>query len=235
MVYVPAGQFQMGSTEGQRDERPVHTVTLDGFWIDRTEVTNGQYERCVAARVCEPPYFADSRHRDEYYGHPNYVTFPVIKVGWFDARAYCEWAGARLPTEAEWEYAACGNDGRIYPWGDEEPNCDKANYWHGDEGCIKDTAPVGYHSAGVSWCGTHDMAGNVWEWVADVYGVYPAKPQVNQTGPSAGRYRVLRGGSWFNDAFSMRCANRDRDPADSPYAEGRGFYSTGFRCARNEK
>jgi serine/threonine-protein kinase len=233
MVFVPSGEFEMGSTDGQRDERPVHTVALDSFWIDSTEVTNGQYQRCVEAGVCLLPWHVDSRTRDTYYDDSAYTEYPVVKVGWLDATHYCEWAGVRLPTEAEWEYAARGSEGRIYPWGDDEPDCEKANYWAGDEGCARDTAAVGSYPAGVSWCGAYDMAGNVWEWVADIYGEYPTERQVNPAGAAAGRYRVLRGGSWFNDAFSMRTANRDRDPAQTPYAEGRGFYSTGFRCARD--
>ena len=227
MVYVPAGEFEMGSTNGRRDEQPVHTVALDGFWIDRTEVTNGQYERCVEAGVCDPPESSNSRTRDTYYGDSDYVDYPVVEVGWPRSRTYCEWAGARLPTEAEWEYAARGSDGREYPWGNDEPDCDKANYWEPEAECAIDTVAVGSYPAGASWCGAHDMGGNVWEWIADHYGEYPAERQVNPTGAPFGPYRGMRGGSWFNDGVSMRCANRDRDPAYT------WFYSVGFRCAKS--
>jgi formylglycine-generating enzyme required for sulfatase activity len=234
MVYVPAGEFEMGSIDW-RDEQPIHTVALDSFWLDRTEVTNGQYERCVDSGACDPPTFSDSRTRAAYYGHADYADYPVVKVGWYDAKAYCEWAGVWLPTEAEWEYAARGSDGHMYPWGNGEPDCEKANFWHGEEGCARDTAAVGSYPVDVSWCGAYDLAGNVSEWVADVYGEYPSERQVNPTGALAGRYRVIRGGSWFNNAFTMRGANRDRDPPFSPYAPGRGFYSLGFRCAKSSE
>ena len=227
MVYVPAGEFEMGSNDGRRDEQPVHTVALGGFWIDRTEVTNGQYERCVKAGACEPPVESDSRTRDTYYGDGDYADYPVVKVGWPHARTYCEWTGARLPTEAEWEYAAQGSDGRKYPWGNDEPDCEKANYWDPEENCAVDTTAVGSYPAGASWCGAHDLAGNVWEWVADRFGEYPSEQQVNPTGADVGWYRGMRGGSWFNGADSMRCANRDKDPARS------WFYAVGFRCAKS--
>lgn len=225
VVYVPEGEFEMGSNEGRRDEQPIHTVALDGFWIDRTEVTNEQYERCVEAGACDSPVASDSRTRNTYYGDSDYATYPVVKVGWPHARTYCEWAGARLPTEAEWEYAARGSDGRKYPWGNDEPDCEKANYWDPEVNCAVDTTAVGSYPAGASWCGAYDLGGNVWEWVADLHGEYPSARQVNPTGSSVGWYRVMRGGSWFNGADSMRCANRDKDPAKA------WFYSVGFRCA----
>lgn len=228
MMYVPAGTFEMGSTDGRRDEQPVHTVTLDGFWIDRTEVTNAQYERCVEAGACDPPVASDSRTRDTYYGDDDYADYPVVKVGWPHAHAYCEWAGARLPTEAEWEYAARGSDGRKYPWGNDEPTCETANFWDPEVNCVVDTTAVGSYPAGTSWCGAYDLGGNVWEWIADHYDEYPSEPQVNPTG-GIGPYRGMRGGSWYNDAVSMRCANRDRDPAWT------WFYSVGFRCAKSAK
>jgi serine/threonine-protein kinase len=233
MVYVPGGEFEMGSLDGQPDEAPVHVVELDGFWVDSTEVTNGQYERCVAAGSCQPPAALNSRTREAYYGAEEYRDYPVIKVNWHDARQYCAWAGVRLPTEAEWEYAARWTDGRAFPWGDTEPDCDRANYWGSQGVCVGDTTPVGAYLTGRSWCGAYDMGGNVWEWLEDVYAEYSPERQLNPRGALSGRYRVMRGGSWTNDEASMRCANRDRDPAQTPYVDDRGFYSLGFRCARD--
>jgi formylglycine-generating enzyme required for sulfatase activity len=225
MVYVPAGEFEMGSAEGDSDEQPVHIVALDGFWIDQTEVTNGQYQRCVESGDCNPPVESRSSTRDSYYGNSTYDDYPVIYVSWHQANAYCEWAGARLPTEAEWEYAARGSDGRTYPWGNSVPDCDKANYWDKEDGCVGDTTAVGSYAAGVSWCGALDMAGNVWEWVADWYADYPSGREVNPTGPSSGESRVLRGGSWVRAANRLRCTYRNRAPPDN-WGGHRGF-----RCA----
>ena len=225
MLDVPAGEFEMGSTEGRSDEQPVHTVVLDGFWIDRTEVTNDQYRRCVEAGVCEPLARNGSRTRDSYYDDSAYDDYPVIYVSWRQATDYCAWAGGRLPTEAEWEYAARGSDGRTYPWGSDAPDCDKANY----SGCVGDTTAVGSCPAGISWCGALDMAGNVWEWVADWYGNYPSGRQVNPTGPSSGEYRVLRGGSWLLVPGFVRGANRRRIHPDDSNAH------SGFRCARGSE
>ena len=220
MVYVPGGEFEMGSTEGGSDERPVHMVVLDDFWIDRTEVTNEQYRRCVEAGDCEPPADSDSYTRDSYYGNSAYDDYPVIYVSWFQAVDYCEWAGGRLPTEAEWEYAARGPEVSVYPWGDE---WDK-NRLNSGEGGPGDTTEVGSYPAGVSWCGALDMAGNVWEWVADWYGEYPSGRQVNPTGSSSGASRVLRGGSWSLDRSRARSAYRS---GSSP---GDRFIDFGFRC-----
>jgi formylglycine-generating enzyme required for sulfatase activity/tRNA A-37 threonylcarbamoyl transferase component Bud32 len=238
MVYVPAGEFEMGSTEGDANEQPVHTVLLDGFWIDRTEVTNAQYLRCVEAGGCSPPPESSSATRDSYYGNSTYDNYPVTKVHWHLAADYCAWAGARLPTEAQWEYAARGPEGRVFPWGDEfdgtrlnycDANCPREYADETvDDGYAADTAPVGSYPGGASWCGALDMAGNVWEWVADSYGDYPSGRQVNPTGPSSGEVLVLRGGSWFNAQFNARCAFRfDLLNQRSP--------TMGIRCARGSR
>jgi len=170
MVYVPAGEFIMGSDEGDSDEQPVHTVYLDAFYIDKYEVTNAQYRRCVEAGAYSLP------HSTDRYTDPNYAEYPVVYVDWYQAEAYCRWAGKRLPTEAEWEKAARGTEGRIWPWGNafdgsKVNSCDKNCPYDYNDASVDDgyadTAPVGSYPAGASPCGALDMAGNVWEWVAD--------------------------------------------------------------------
>jgi formylglycine-generating enzyme required for sulfatase activity len=173
MVYVPSGTFLMGSNNGEADERPVHEVTLNGFWIDRTEVTNEQYAQCVNAGQCSPPTYAGSKTRDEYFGKSEYVNYPVIFVEWVDAANYCRWVGAQLPTEAQWEYAARGPDAKEYPWGNEfdparlnscDINCSRPEADRTGNDTFPDTSPVGSFPNGASWVGALDMAGNVWEW-----------------------------------------------------------------------
>jgi len=199
MVYVPGGTFQMGSNDGDSNEQPVHEVTLYSFWIDRTEVTNAQYARCVEDGKCSTPSDLSSYARDSYY-----VDYPVIYVSWDDANDYCTWADAQLPTEAQWEYAARGSEGRKYPWGNEQPNAQLLNY----NANLGDTSKGGSYPDGASWVGALDMAGNVWEWVADWYGKYSSEPQENPTGPSAGVTRVLRGGGWYGPEYLVRAASR---------------------------
>jgi formylglycine-generating enzyme required for sulfatase activity len=203
MVYVPAGEFLMGSTDADPDaaphEKPQHTVYLDAFWIDRTEVTNAQYRKCVEAEACEEPQC----WAFDKYSAPDQ---PVVCVSWDAAQAYAAWAGGRLPTEAEWEKAARGTDGRLYPWGDSAPDCDKANYL----GCAETSLPVASHPDGASPYGVLDMAGNAYEWVADWYDedYYSRSPDGNPQGPDTGDLRVLRGGSFFNLQGFVRCAAR---------------------------
>jgi formylglycine-generating enzyme required for sulfatase activity len=220
MVYVPAGEFEMGSPEGYRDEQPVHTVALDSFWIDRTEVTNAQYALCVGDGVCDEAGFVNDADL-------NGDDYPVVGVSWYDANIYCSWVDARLPTEAEWEYAARGPEGHIYPWGNEDPTCDLAQY----RGCSGETVPVGSLPDGASWCGALDLAGNVWEWVADWYDrdYYERSPSRNPLGPEEGDMKVLRGGSWGNDPGDLRSAVRGRNP------RAFRFDFDGFRCARGSQ
>jgi formylglycine-generating enzyme required for sulfatase activity len=217
MAYVPAGEFIMGSDEGGSDERPVHTVYLDAFYIDKTEVTNAQYRKCVEAGGCDTPV------KTTYYDNADYSQHPVVYVSWNDADDYCRWAGKRLPTEAEWEKAARGTDGRTYPWG-EGIDCDHAQYG----GCGGGTAPVGSKPKGASPYGTLDMAGNVWEWVADWYDsdYYSQSPGRNPPGPDSGVGRVLRGGSLHGSQRFTHCAYRVGGNPRYWY-----FY-VGFRCAR---
>ncbi len=221
LVFVPAGEFTIGS-DIYPDEQPIHQVILDDFWIDQTEITNAMYAKCVTDGDCEPPSSSSSYTHESYYGNSTYDDYPVIYVSWSKAAAYCKWAGRRLPTEAEWEKAARGTDGRTYPWG-EEISCDIANY----SGCIGDTTEIGSYPGGVSIYGALDMAGNVWEWVNDWYSdtYYKSSPLSNPPGPSSGQYRVLRGGSWGYSDDYVRSANRNWGvPADSSYF-------LGFRCS----
>jgi formylglycine-generating enzyme required for sulfatase activity len=228
MVLIPAGEFTMGSPtgEGKSAEHPQHTVYLDAFYIDKYEVTNAQYKKFMDAKGHPDPRF----WQDNKFNAPNQ---PVVGVSWFDAEAYCKWAGKRLPTEAEWEKAARGTDGRKYPWGNEAPNAGgiwRANYDPGDDAAdgFAYTAPVGSFPAGVSPYGIHDMAGNMLEWCAD-WGdnnYYSVSPKNNPKGPSSGKYRVLRGGSWFNYLVNLlRAAFRGWDDPDL------GYDYFGFRCA----
>jgi serine/threonine-protein kinase len=228
LVYIPAGTFQMGSESGAADERPVHWVTLSAFWMDQTEVTNAMYALCVAAGDCSPPGHTSSYTRGSYYGNSSYADYPVIYVDWYQASAYCAWAGRRLPTEAEWEYAARGGLERAaYPWGDESPVCttgaeNGAQYW---DCSPDDTIAVGSFSP--NGYGLYDMAGNVAEWAADWYGPYSSAAAENPSGPASGVGRVLRGGSWDDNGNSLRVSFRSWYYPVSSNSNG------GFRCARS--
>ena len=223
-VYVPAGVFSMGS--GFQFEKPQHSVYLDAYWIDQTLVTNAMYVKCVKAGACQPPAKTGSSTRESYYGDSTYDHYPVIHVSWNDAKAYCGWAGRRLPTEAEWEKAARGTDGRLYPWGNQDPSPTLANYQN-EESNEVDTSEVGKYPAGASPYGALDMAGNVWEWVNDWYDgdYYSSSPASNPPGPATGTERVLRGGSWTNCYTDMRTANRSNSQPSADIEE------VGFRCA----
>jgi serine/threonine-protein kinase len=224
MVYVPGGTFMMGSDDSDEDadnnEKPQHEVSLDSVWIDRTEVTNAQYEICVAEGACNASSYVD-------WPTFNGDTHPVVGVFWESADNYCRWAGATLPTEAQWEYAARGTDDRIYPWGNTPPTCELAQI----NTCVGTdirTVPVGSLSpGGDSWVKAADMAGNVWEWVADWYDEYSSLQQTNPTGPEGGYAKVLRGGSWADGQRSLRPTNRSYNGL------GNGDYYTGFRCVVN--
>jgi len=232
MVYVPEGNFSMGSDNGRIDERPVHTVYLDAYWIDRTEVTNAMYAQCVQAGACKSPSSTSSNRSHSYYDNGQYADYPVFGVDWNDASAYCKWEGARLPSEAEWEKAARGTDGRTYPWGNSSPTCTLASLpslGYGTSPCVMNTTAVGSYPDGKSPYGALDMAGSVWEWVNDWYSgtYYSQSPGSNPTGPASGDYRVLRGVSWDNNVENVRSAYRYRvDPTDSDNLFG-------FRCSRS--
>ena len=226
MVYVPAGKFEMGTDGGREHEQPVHTVVQDGFWIDRTEVTNAQYARCVASGACDVSGFVN----DVDF---NAADQPVVGVDWRNASAYCMWAGGRLPTEAEWEYAARGAEGRLFPWGTDfdgtrlnfcDVNCAQARADKTVDDGFAQTAPVASYAEGKSWCGAFDMAGNVMEWVADWYGTYPSGAQLNPIGPAIGTEKVLRGGSWLSNETNVRAAYRGTGLTTL------SFNGVGFRC-----
>jgi len=216
MVYVPEGDFEMGSDhEFLINAQPVHHVYLDAFWIDRTEVTNAMYALCVEAGECMNA--APNLYVDEFQ------NLPVVAVGWVNAYAYCEWAGRRLPSEAEWEKAARGTDARSYPWGEQTPNCELANYGS----CNDHLQPVGSYPAGVSPYGALDMAGNAWEWVNDWYysNYYEESPFENPPGPLTGNVHMLRGGSYLSGSTVINSANREGS------MRGSSEETTGFRCA----
>jgi formylglycine-generating enzyme required for sulfatase activity len=222
---------------GSAAERPSHHITLDPFYMDLTEVTNHDFARFVASTGYRTT--AECRERADAAGQATWRTFatagreqhPVVCVSWHDAVAFAERSGKRLPTEAEWEAAARGGLlGKLYPWGDAEPEQSACNWNHADAAAVskgqlptavsRDLAPNGF--------GLHSMVGNVWEWCADWYSdiYYSASETVNPQGPAAGEFRVRRGGAWnVRESFRLRCANRGAMPPDGAWA------NLGFRCA----
>ena len=252
LVYVPAGEFRMGSTNEEieaiynecyddmampctrewfEDELPAHTVYLDAFWIDQTEVTNSQYQMCVEAGGCGSLMSNESYTRDSYFGDSAYDNFPVVYVEWPMANAYCQWAGRRLPTEAEWEKAARGTDGRMFPWGNELPDAGLLNFSYDHA----DTTEVGSYPAGASPYGAVDMAGNVSEWTADWYddGYYGKSPRENPTGSANGEHRVMRGGDYGSQVYSPNSVRITSRGGDQPIKPIFRFY-LGFRCASSD-
>ena len=235
MVRVPAGQFLMGTEVRARNERPEHTVTLDDYYIDQFEVTFASFAEFLNAKG------------NQFEGNANWVeandpdlrihevdgvwqvdagseNYPMVEMTWYGARAYCEWRGGRLPSEAEWEKAARGPDGRTFPWG-EEISCEQANY----AGCTYAAMPVDSLPAGASPYGAYHMAGNVMEWVSDWYDIeyYANSPAENPTGPETGDFRLLRGGTWLHAAGNVRTTYR------FPKLPVLTYVTVGFRCARN--
>jgi formylglycine-generating enzyme required for sulfatase activity len=232
-VHVRGGEFTMGSAPGQgnRDETPARRPALSPFWIDRHEVTNAEYRRCVRAGACTPPAVSDVKKLRRYADDPRYDRHPVVHVSWFQAAAFCRWAGGRLPTEAEWEKAARGDrDARRYPWGDRRPDCTLANFG-GPDGCGGEPAEVGGRPAGSSPFGAEDMAGNVWEWVSDWYdsGYYARAERRDPRGPRWGSFKAMRGGCYDTAPEGLRvsCRNRDLPTSAKP--------NVGFRCARSSR
>jgi formylglycine-generating enzyme required for sulfatase activity len=217
LVYVPAGEFTMGYTGFDAPEK---RVSLDGYWIYKTEVTNSMYAFCVSVGACAPPVQEVGAY---VYDNPVYANYPVVGVTWDMAANYCSWIDGGLPTEAQWEKAARGTDGASYPWGGEEASCELGNF----EGCVGALTDVTRYAESASPYGALDMAGNVLEWVHDYYGedYYNNAPAENPTGPESGDSRVVRG-SGFETGFEQ-AASAIRHPA------GNGFHNRdlGFRCA----
>lgn len=221
MVYVPEGNFKMGAADNdqqaEENEKPQRTVYLDAFWIHKLEITNKQYLDCMERGDCLGNF---KEYTDDYY--------PVVSINWHEASAYCELVGGRLPTEAEWEKAARGVAMNFYPWGDTAPNCALVNY----SGCVGTTAPVGSYPNGASPYGAMDMAGNVWEWVADWYDPDYYSQSGNTNNPLTSGYtgqKVIRGGSWGLGGNELRVSFRG-----SFYPEDL-YYNIGFRCVLPEQ
>jgi iron(II)-dependent oxidoreductase len=222
MAFIPEGTFTMGDTKGDgfKDEQPAHSVFVEAFWLDRTEVTNAQFARFVQ----NSSYRSQGLWQKEATGKD---THPVVNVTWHDAVAYCRWADKRLPTEAEWEYAGRGTDNRTYPWGSTWQT-DKARF-DGNRGFFvkETTAPVGSYPSGASPFGILDLAGNVWEWTSTLYTPYPYSATDGREELTALGLRVNRGGSWGSSPRNLR--STDRGSGDLTY---RGDY-LGFRCAQD--
>jgi formylglycine-generating enzyme required for sulfatase activity len=242
MLYVPGGMFLMGSTDQQvvtamslcdqypdaygkcaaetfELEVPQHQVTVEGFWIDQTEVTNAQYDRCVQGGACRRSRLANNA---AYNG----ANYPVAGIPWDDAVNYCEWVGGRLPTEAEWEYAARGPEGHIFPWGNEF-DCEGGNFWENCSRCedgYAKPAPVGSFPSGISWSGALDLAGNVWEWVLDEYDEDTIHYQSSLPPTIDGGLRIIRGGSWGYCPAYVRATYRYVVEPEADYL------AVGFRC-----
>jgi formylglycine-generating enzyme required for sulfatase activity len=225
-LLIPTGAFMMGCNPAlvspcDSDEMPYHAVSLSTYEIDRIETTQYAYARCVEAGACTPP--ADSRHWDPI----DLGDAPVVGVTWAQADAFCRWMGKRLPTEAEWERAARGDDGRLWPWGNETPTCTRANFG----ACGEVLREAGALLDGSAPRGALDMAGNALEWVADWYDAdaYAARADgrtADPAGPAEGVARVLRGGHWKSDERSLRTSYR------GAFAPDVALETSGVRCAR---
>ena len=222
MVLIPAGEFTMGSDKGDDDEQPIHKVFLDSFYIDKYEVTNGRFAKFVEAIQSEPPWgFAD---KETPVVRPDQ---PVRWVNWMDAIGYCLWVGKRLPSEAEWEKAARGPDGRAYPWGNDPPT--PAHAVFGLKEGSDTVSAIGNRDKGRSPYGVHDLAGNLYEWTTDWYDeqFYSKNPAINPKGPSEGTAKVQRGGSYINNPYRLRSSFRTKgDPTEHDP-------NVGFRCAQD--
>jgi formylglycine-generating enzyme required for sulfatase activity len=243
-IHIPAGSFRMGGMDVRRapNEIPEHDVTLDAFWMDQLEVTNAMYGLCVYAGACTLPQDLKSQRRPEYFDNPEFKDYPVIYVTWGQAKAYCEWAGRRLPTEAEWERAGRGGDFRTFPWGEDKANGLLANF----NMLVGDTSRVGTYPAGASPFGVLDLAGNVAEWVNDLYSFdysHLLDDTLNPTGPltSSSLNRVVRGGSLGDAEINIRVSKRSSvlgsnlsAKPDSRAYLGDSSPRIGFRCAEDE-
>ena len=236
MVAIPAGPFSMGSNTGPEDERPAHQVTLAAFTIDRFPVSNARFTEFLNAVGYTNPkgerlYDIDDpdarihQAGGKWLADPGHENHPAIEVSWAGARDYCAWRGKRLPTEAEWEKAARGTDGRKYPWGNTPPDRSHAQFGAG----FNETAPVDIFPAGASPYGAQDMAGNAWEWVASAYRPYPYRADDGREDLSAGPVRATRGGGHDSPAGEITTTQRGRNLSRNPRA---GHHNIGFRCAK---
>jgi len=240
MLFMPGGVFRVGDDDGEPDEKPSHLVRLDPFFIDETEVTNIQYAACVQAGACRPPQQSGATYHPAYFGDPAFDDYPVIFVDWYQAETFCDWRGARLPTEVEWEKAAGFDPVQAiklrYPWGDAfdarklnfcDRNCPLDRREADQDDGHRDTAPVGSYPDGRSPIGAYDMAGNVMEWVSDWYDprYYRNSTDINPRGPLEGAFKSLRGGSWLSAPDEV--AVTVRGSYDPTVARA----NLGFRCA----
>lgn len=235
IILIPEGEFAMGCDIHQNagfdcgfDELPLHSVYISAYFIDRYEVTNGQYQQCVEDGHCQEPMYKNSATRASYYYNPKYRDYPVVAVTWNEANEYCHWVGGRLPTEAEWEKAARGTHPQAYPWGNQTPDCNLANSYDNKTGrsCVGDTVKVGSYPEGASVYGVMDMAGNVWEWVNDWYNAeyYRSSPLSDPLGVGVGQDKVIRGGGFDYSWVKLRTAYKSNHHPDTRHL------SFGFRC-----
>lgn len=235
MVEIPAGSFVMGSDDGPQDERPKHVVTLPVFLIDRTAVTNAEFARFLDARGPANEHgqrlydWDDNdarihRHGGQWVADAAFASHPVVEVSWLGARDYCAWLEKRLPSEAEWEKAARGTDGRKYPWGNGRPERRLAQFAAG----WNETVPVDHLSAGASPYGVLGLAGNVWEWVSSAYAPYPYEPADGRENLTHGPVRGTRGGGHDSPAEEITTTHRGRNLSRNPRS---GHHNIGFRCA----
>jgi formylglycine-generating enzyme required for sulfatase activity len=215
MISIKGGDFMMGDAT-QTNASPKHSVSVTAFSIDKYEVTAKKYAACVASGACTTPKISEAECT---YGKVGKESYPINCVTWDEAKAFCSWNKKRLPTEAEWEFAARGPVGRTYPWGSDAPSCSRASF----KGCSTGPSMIGQHGLGISYFGVHDMAGNVDEWVKDWFGNYTAGASVDPTGPASGQKRVIRGGNWKEDLGLQSYARWSSDRAAT---------TIGFRCAK---
>jgi len=230
MVSVPGGTFTMGNDDGEEDEAPAHSVTLSPFTIDAYEVSYAMYDSCVKKGVCSEAHYDDGRcimwtsggikkvHVPQKYRSPDY---PVVCVSWYQARQYCSFKGKRLPTEAQWEYAALAGSKNSYAWGNQSPNSSQCAQ-------ASDNRPAKSGSFRPNGWGIYDMTGNVWEWTSDRYerDYYTVSEKDNPSGPPVGRYRVIRGGGWYSSQKQLRIKNRQW------FVPEYGEVSIGVRCVK---
>ncbi len=229
MALVPGGLYEMGSMKGQKDEKPVHSVSVDSFYLGTHEVTVWEYLRCVHDGVCRIPLWWNKRYYDKIADDLSgkaWLNMPVTGISWDDAIVYCKWIGngTRLPTEAEWEYAAKGCKGSEYSWGDAWDSAEVYAVVNNGLSPVESKHPT-------SW-GLYDLTGNAWEWCSDRYDkcYYQKSPAKNPQGPLDSlnhKYMVIRGGGWDEYSWNLRCANRN-------YGEPfRRYEGVGFRICRS--